>query len=160
METLPFIDDHVRSFEASADAVWTALIKTLRKSLRATLPRPVAQVWGLQQTSRVGAWKDSVSVGDSILGFTVAQCEPSRLLTLRGAHRFSRYELRFELQTSASGSVEVHAKTYAVFPGFLGMLYRALVIGSGGHRIVVRWILRRIARQAAPLYKGANIGKP
>ena len=34
-------------------------------------------------------------------------------------------------------------------PGLRGKVYRALVIGSGGHRIVVRRMLRRIAARAS-----------
>ena len=36
-------------------------------------------------------------------------------------------------------------------PGVAGKVYRALVIGSGGHRIVVRRMLKRIAAEARPL---------
>ena len=32
------------------------------------------------------------------------------------------------------------------FPGVLGRLYRAAVIGSGGHRLVTRRLLRQVAR--------------
>jgi hypothetical protein len=43
----------------------------------------------------------------------------------------------------------VTAQTWAAFPGLKGSIYRALVIGSGGHRIVVRRMLKRIAAQSA-----------
>jgi hypothetical protein len=40
----------------------------------------------------------------------------------------------------------LRAETHAAFPGLLGRLYRAAVIGSGGHRLVTRRLLRQIAR--------------
>lgn len=42
----------------------------------------------------------------------------------------------------------MRAVTLAAFPGIHGRVYRALVIGSGGHRIVVRRMLQRIAAAA------------
>jgi hypothetical protein len=44
----------------------------------------------------------------------------------------------------------LRATTWAAFPGVAGTVYRALVIGTGGHRIVVRRILKRIAAEAHP----------
>jgi Protein of unknown function (DUF2867) len=38
--------------------------------------------------------------------------------------------------------------TWADFPGVPGKIYRAVVIGTGGHRVVVRWTLKRIAALA------------
>lgn len=38
--------------------------------------------------------------------------------------------------------------TFAKFPGIRGKIYRALVIGSGGHRVMVRRMLGRIASAA------------
>jgi hypothetical protein len=40
----------------------------------------------------------------------------------------------------------LHARTQAAFPGLRGRLYRAAVIGSGGHRIITRRLLRQVAR--------------
>lgn len=39
----------------------------------------------------------------------------------------------------------VRAVTWANFPGLRGKIYRAIVIGTGGHRVVLRWTLQRIA---------------
>ncbi len=58
------------------------------------------------------------------------------------------YKLIF-LLSDADGGTRVAAQTWAAFPGLKGRIYRALVIGSGGHRIVVRRMLKRIAAQAA-----------
>ena len=40
----------------------------------------------------------------------------------------------------------LRARTHAAFPGILGRLYRAAVIGSGGHRLMTRRLLRQVAR--------------
>jgi hypothetical protein len=42
----------------------------------------------------------------------------------------------------------MRARTRAAFPGALGRAYRALVIASGGHRIVVARLLRKIEARA------------
>jgi len=76
-------------------------------------------------------------------GFRVDQAEPGRWLAFRGRHRFSRYALTFILDGGC-----LRARTHAAFPGVLGRLYRAAVIGSGAHRLVTRRMRRRIARAA------------
>ncbi|WP_337588776.1 hypothetical protein [Mycolicibacterium aromaticivorans] len=54
----------------------------------------------------------------------------------------------FLLDDDPVGGTRVVAQSWAAFPGFMGRIYRALVIGSGGHRVVVRNMLKRIAQQA------------
>ncbi|MHB8235361.1 MAG: hypothetical protein ACYDHT_11980, partial [Solirubrobacteraceae bacterium] len=81
-------------------------------------------------------------------GFSVARCEPPSLLELRGRHRFSRYALVFELAAVGEERCRLSARSYAEFPGLAGRAYRALVIGSGGHRVVVRRMLREIAERS------------
>jgi hypothetical protein len=120
----------------------------MRGQLSRTVPQPLAAVWGLQHRTRSGDWSAGVSVGDTIPGFEVAEVDQQAVLSLRGRHRFSRYELRFELVEREPGHVEIHAKTFAEFPGPHGQIYRTLVIGTGGHRIAVRRILSAIARHA------------
>jgi hypothetical protein len=66
---------------------------------------------------------------------------------LEGRHRYSRYSLAFEIEPRGTGS-KIRAVTHADFPGLRGAMYRALVVESGGHRIVTRRILRSIARRA------------
>ncbi len=80
-------------------------------------------------------------------GFHVARSDPPRELALEGRHRFSRYRLAFEVEPSGAGT-RLKAVTHAAFPGLHGRIYRALVIGSGGHRIVTRRLLRSVARLA------------
>jgi hypothetical protein len=87
-------------------------------------------------------------VGDTLPGFAVTEVEPPHLLTLRGGHRFSDYELRFELERLTSGGTRLRAKTSAAFPGLKGRVYQALVIGTRAHRVAVRRLLAQVARRA------------
>ena len=80
-------------------------------------------------------------------GFTVAEAVPEHHARLTGRHRYSRYTLDFTL-TSEPGGTRLGARTYAEFPGFLGGVYRRLVISSGAHHVLVGRLLRSIARRA------------
>lgn len=76
---------------------------------------------GTRAGARTGDWTESVRVGDTIpAGFAVAETDPPRLLSPRGRHRLSRYELRFELDSPHPERLAVHARTSAVFPGVHG----------------------------------------
>ena len=148
MERLPYIDDHSRLIAASPERVWTELLTTLRRALGGEPPGPLRAAWDLEPATRHGDWRAGVREGDTITGFSVAAAVEPRELTLRGRHRFSSYELRFDLDPRGPAGVELRATTRARFPGPLGRVYRALVIGSGGHRVVVRRMLSATARRA------------
>ena len=81
-------------------------------------------------------------------GFILDVADPYERFALKGRHWFSVYKLTF-LLSEAEGRTRVAAQTWAAFPGVKGKVYRALVIGSGAHRIVVRRMLKKIAAQAA-----------
>jgi len=134
--TLPYIDEHRLRFEASSDAVWTALLEFLRS--RGGSSR-IARILGCDPAR--GTDDFSGRPGDAIPGFRVVEAEPGRRLVLGGRHRFSEYSLTFVLEDGF-----LRARTHAAFPGVLGRLYRAVVIGSGAHRHVTRRLLRRVAR--------------
>jgi hypothetical protein len=131
MERLPYIDEHRRSVGATPERTWAALEAVSRRFVRSPAPALFAALWRLEPRS----------------GFAVADEAAPRQLTLRGRHRFSRYELAFVLDPAADG-VTLRARTSAVFPGVSGAAYRALVIGSGIHRVVTRRLLREIAVRA------------
>jgi hypothetical protein len=105
-------------------------------------------MWGLEQPTRTAAWGAALAVGDTVPGFAVAELEPGRLLALRGRHRFSDYELRFELDQPVEDRTRLRATSSAEFPGVKGLVYRSLVIGTRGHRVAVRRILGSVARRA------------
>jgi hypothetical protein len=146
MERLPYIDDHSRVVAVSPDLTWRALVTVLADTFR-ELPTPLTSAWGLEQTARRGDWNHPAP-GDTILGFAVTEADPPRVLTLRGRHRFSSYELQFTLDSREPDRVDLHARTSAEFPGLLGDVYQTLVIRSGGHALAVRRLLAQIGRQA------------
>jgi hypothetical protein len=127
--------EHRRPVNASADAVWRALLKVLRE-MGGT--GPLARVLGCDPLR--GTAEFAGRLGDAVPGFRVAEAEPGARLALRGRHRFANYALTFRFDGQY-----LSAETHAEFPGFHGRLYRAVVIGSGGHRLITRHLLRRIA---------------
>lgn len=146
MERLPYIDSHARLIQATPERVWSSLIETLRKRLAGINPTLSARTLGLEQATVRGDWAGDVQVGDTLPGFAVAEVRAPERLALRGRHRFSSYALTFELESNGAGCT-LTAHTSAAFPGLLGRGYRMLVIGSRGHRVVVRALLAEVARR-------------
>ena len=79
-------------------------------------------------------------------GFGVAEEVPGRLVRLTGRHRFSRYQLLFELDEVPGGTV-LRARSYGEFPGLPGRAYRAAVIGTRGHVLATRHLLKQVRQQ-------------
>lgn len=123
---LPLVDEHVIRVEASVLARRAAMSKVAHRIAERPPPRLFSKLWRLETPTT----------------FRIAEETPDRI-TLAGGHRFSRYELVFEIVND-----EVHARTLAEFPGLRGRAYRALVIGSGGHALIVRAMLRKIRQHA------------
>jgi hypothetical protein len=124
MERLPYIDEHATTVAASPTDTWRAVLKMWSRDPDADAPDVRTPFFALD---------DAV---------------PTRRLGLKGRHWFSVYKLVFELDDDGAGRTRVSAHTWAAFPGLRGKVYRALVIGSGGHRIAVRLMLWRIAADA------------
>ncbi|WP_187686118.1 hypothetical protein [Nocardia wallacei] len=122
MERLPYIDQHSRVITADREHTWTALLRS--------------------------SCSDPADLSTVPRGFVPDEVDPPHRLALRGNHPFSRYALVFSLSEATPGRTTLTAETRAVFPGVAGRIYKALVIGSGGHRLVVRRLLRRIAASA------------
>jgi hypothetical protein len=139
MDDLPFIDEHHLRCEASAEAVWSALLAVLVRALGGRVS--LARLLGCEPSEGTPGF--SGRVGEALAGFRVAESEPGRRLVLRGRHHFASYALTFAMDGEA-----LRARTNAAFPGLLGRSYRAAVIGSGGHRLVTRRLLRRVAMAA------------
>lgn len=139
MEPLPFIDEHCHPVTAPADAVWSALLRVLRRDIGGSAR--FARLLGCDPVNSTPAFAGRI--GETVPGFRVADAEAGRRLALRGRHRFSDYALTFVIDGD-----RLCAQTHALFPGLLGRLYRAAVIGSGGHRIITKRLLRKIAREA------------
>lgn len=139
LDDLPYIDEHTHRVDATPEAIWAALAQFLRRDLGGSTT--VARLLGCDPARGTEAFDGRP--GDAVPGFRVVEAEPGRRLALRGRHRYARYALTFLLDGDL-----LRARTHAAFPGFLGRLYRAAVIGSGMHRLVTRRMLRKIARAA------------
>lgn len=144
MAELLFIDEHRRTVAAPPLATWEAVRSIVAKSMD-DLPRAFARVWGLEPTRADG--RRPLESGSALPGFRVAEAAPGRSLRLEGRHRFSTYRLEFVVEDADNGAC-VRACSYAAFPGVHGAVYRALVVGSGGHNLVMRRMLAVIARHA------------
>ena len=148
MERLPYIDEHRMHVEAPPEHVWRALLAVLSTQFAGARGVPVKRLLGLTPAELRGDWCGTLHVGDSLPGFSVAEINEPLRLALRGQHRFSRYALVFELDPSGATDCTLRAQSWGTFPGLAGRGYRALVIGTGGHRVVVRRMLRTIAGRA------------
>jgi hypothetical protein len=144
---LPYIGEHSTAIGATREQVWNALIAVLCSRLGGGAPTAIARPWGLEPAQRRGDWRSTPERGDSLPGFTAVRVQEPACLALAGRHRFSRYELVFELEADGAGCA-LRARSYAEFPGLKGRVYRALVIGSGGHRLAVRRLLSAVAARA------------
>jgi hypothetical protein len=148
MERFPCIDEHSIVIAETRERVWGVLATTLRKDLGRTAPIPLTRLLRLMPAESHGDWRGTPNSGDALPGFVVAEIHAPERLALRGQHRFSSYALVFELDATSAASCTLRAQTWAEFPGLTGRAYRALVIGTGGHRLVVRRLLRNIAHRA------------
>lgn len=122
MERLSYIDEHATEVDANRDRTWKALLAVVCKDPHdpATVPS----------------------------GFVLDTAEEPARFAMHGQHWFSRYELVFDLEDRGENRTRVRATSRADFPGLHGKIYRALVVGSGGHAFVVRRMLGRIAAAA------------
>jgi hypothetical protein len=130
MTELPFIDAHSTAVTAAPEAVFEALERIGPRLGADRVSRRYARLVG---TEDVGA-------------FHVARSERPGLVALAGSHRFSRYELIFRIEP-ANGSSILEAETRAEFPGLGGGIYRAAVIGTGGHQVAMRLLLGALKRR-------------
>lgn len=137
MDRLPFVDEHSERVDAPADAVWAALLSVLRRRMGGSAW--FARLLGCDPAQGTACFGGRP--GETVPGFRVVEAEPGRRLALAGRHRFATYALTFALDGE-----RLRAQTHAAFPGLLGRLYRAAVVGTGGHRLVTRRLLRQVAR--------------
>lgn len=144
MTSLPFIDEHAADVAASPDAVWRAIGRIMGRQSRPPVRLLAGMVLGTDPRGTTG---EPLAAGSTIPAFRVAAAVPGKRVVYAGRHRFSEYELIFELATHEEGT-RLRALSYARFPGPHGRAYRALVIGSGIHPKAVRQMLRSIAHAA------------
>ncbi|MGD1280898.1 hypothetical protein ACKUUI_08215 [Mycobacterium seoulense] len=122
MERLPYIDEHAITVDANRADTWSALLRVLCRDPHDPSTVPT--------------------------GFVLDEARPPVRFALKGRHLFAVYRWVFELEDEAPGRTRVRAATWAAFPGAHGKAYRALVIGTGAHRVVTRSTLKRVAASA------------
>lgn len=143
---MPYIDAYDVVVPSGAADSWDALLAVLRSELGSPPPGPFLAVMRLEPPGRRGDWT-AIDIGHALPGFEVRERREPEHLALVGRHRFSQYALVFDLEEIEAGT-RLRAQTWAAFPGVLGRAYRAAVIGSRMHRLVVRRLLRRVAERA------------
>jgi hypothetical protein len=142
---LPWVDEHAGEIAAPVSVVWPVLLRTVERMTAGGAAPRYARAVGCADTE-VGGPRP-LEVGSTVPGFHVAAMTPERLLVLAGSHHFSDYALSFRLEPLGAVRTRVIAETRAVFPGLQGRAYRALVIGTRMHVLVVRRVLRGISRR-------------
>jgi hypothetical protein len=131
MERLPYIDEHAITLDGDLASAWSALLHVM--------------------------CRDPEDPSTVPFGIVLDEAAPQQRFALKGRHWFATYRLRFVLtdvsHTTAQPRTRVVAETWAAFPGVKGRLYRAMVIGTYGHRIVVRRMLKHIAAEShSPMF--------
>lgn len=144
---LPFIDEFDTMVEAPAGQVFLSTAKTIGGSFEGPGARLFARLLGC--VPRGTSYGVPPIEGQEANGFRVMKVVEPLELVLEGQHRFATYRLSFLVEELGPGRARLRARTDAVFPGFKGAMYRALVIGSGGHTFVVKRMLAVIGRHAA-----------
>jgi hypothetical protein len=122
MERLPYIDEHAITVAANRQETWSAVLRVMCRDPHDPSTVPT--------------------------GFVLDEARPPERFALKGRHPFAIYRWVFELDDAAPQRTHLRAATWADFPGLHGKIYRALVIGTGGHRVAVRSTLKRIAAEA------------
>ena len=132
IESLPYVDEHATTIVATPNAVWNALVAVTWGSTSGPMSTRVASALGCVPIERSGK---AGEIGSTVPGFVVTRAVCPAVLALMGEHRFSCYALIFTATDTPTGLVELR-------------VYRTLVIGSRGHVLATRSILRAVRRRA------------
>ena len=144
-DALPFVDEPALGVAADPARTWEALVATLRRSIGGRGRGWGARALACEHVRRVGEFP---TLGSQVPGFAVSAVDPPFVLALAGRHRTSAYSLTFRISEAGAGRSEIRAETRAVFPGLVGTLYRAAVIGSGMHARLMASMLADVKRRA------------
>jgi hypothetical protein len=145
LEEIPHVDEHGALVLAPVSSTWEALIEVAGSSFSGGAAARVARALGCAYTEVSGPID---RIGSTVPGFIVARVIQPAVLALEGQHRFSRYGLIFSLEPTRDEQTLLRAETRAEFPGLKGRAYRALVIGTRGHLLVVNRLLAAVRRRA------------
>lgn len=145
LEKLPPIDEHEIEVDAPAEATWAALFPTLEDSFDTKFSRRYSQKVGARETDCHG---DLHHPGGTVPGFVVSRSIAPVMLALLGEHKFSKYAVVFRIDLLPGQRSRLRVETRAQFTGAKGRFYRIGVLGTRGHVLVVRRLLRSIKRRA------------
>jgi hypothetical protein len=151
--SLPYLDEHATVIAAPADVVWRVLGETFERSFSHLGASGYVRLVGA--ADRLAPGPRPLAPGSTLPGFHVVDAVVGRRLALEGRHRFSTYSLTFRLEPIDAGRTRLRAESRAVFPGLAGGIYRALVVGTGGHVIGMRRLLSTISRRCDRNRSGA-----
>ena len=157
VDALGFLDEHAVVVEAAPDTVWDAVLGMVRGTFDGTGARLFARVVGCDPPAPSG-WDDP-GVGTTVVGFRIVEANRPGRLVVEGRHHFSRYGIVFRIEPTDRGT-RCTIESRADFPGIRGRLYRLAVVGTRGHVLAVRRMLRDIARDAgrrAPAPSGGTM---
>ena len=144
-DRLPHVDEHSIEIGASPGATWESLLRVVESTLSSGGSPRLARLLGCEDSTAGGP--RPLAASSTLPGFHVLEATAPSELALAGSHRFSNYALIFRLDLG-EGRVRLRAETRAEFPGLKGSAYRALVIGTRIHVLVVRRILDATKRRA------------
>ena len=145
LEALPHIDEHGILVLAPVEVVWEALVGVNDAAFARSRAGRVARALGCAHTEVSGPID---RIGSTVPGFIVARVVEPAVLALEGQHRFARYGLIWSVEPTKDEQTLLRAETRAQFPGIKGRIYKALVIGTNGHVLVVNRLLRAVKRRA------------
>lgn len=145
LERLPAVDEHSAEVDAPAEATWAALFPSLRSACEGRLGRWTARRLRCAEVSQTG---DLHHPGGTLPGFVVSRAVAPVMLALLGRHRFSRYALVIRIDLLPGQRSRLRIETRARFDGTRGKFYRGLIVGTRGHALVTRALLRDIRRRA------------
>ena len=145
LEKLPPIDEHYIDVEAPAEATYAALFPTMESALGTRFAHNYCERVGAMETEARG---DLHHPGGTLPGFTVTRAVAPVMLAMTGEHRFAKYGVVFRIDLLPGQRSRVRLETRAEFTPGRGKLYKAAVVGTRGHVLMVNRMLRSIKRRA------------
>lgn len=145
LEDLPAIDEHYIDVYAPAEATYAALFPAIERFFAGKLAQGYCERIGAMETEKRG---DLHHPGGTLPGFTVTRAIEPVMLALAGEHRFAKYAVVFRIDLLPEKRSRVKLETRADFTAGKGRIYKAAVIGTHGHVLVVNRMLRAIKRGA------------
>lgn len=145
LEQLPPIDEHYIDVDAPAEVTYAALFPAIEHAFAGKFAQSHCERVGAMETEATG---DLHHPGGTLPGFTVTRAIAPVMLALAGEHRFAKYAVVFRIDLLPGQRSRVKLETRAEFCEGRGRIYRAAVIGTHGHVLVVNRMLRAIKRGA------------